>query len=133
MPPKTPKGTNTANCWKFFKIIDVGAGVKKTKYQLCNATLVYVGGSTYSMRTHFLNVHKRDPDKKEDKDDAGPSVPSQRQAALGMFRAKTKEMSVARQTEVTQSLAIMCALDLRPVSMRVHVRRVQERSDRNAG
>ena len=69
------------------------------------------------MRTHLLNVHKRDPDKKEDKDDAGSPVPSTRQATLTMFRAKTKEMSVARQTEVTKSLALMCALDLRPVSI----------------
>ncbi len=98
-----------AKCWDYFEIIEVD-GVKKTRCQLCKAKLVFIGGSTSSMRAHLKNVHKKTVDGTE-------SGPAKRQTTLTMFHTKKKEMPVFKQNDITKSLALMCAVDLRPVSM----------------
>ena len=92
------------------ELIDVG-GIWKTKCQLCEKPLTYFGGTT-SMLNHMKNVHKRVPPFKEKKDGK-----SQRQTSLLNFNEKKRTMRTDRLNETNRALALVCALDLRPLSL----------------
>lgn len=96
--------------WKFFDKVVVG-DVTKTKCMLCQTVLAYSGGGTSTMKNHLKNRHK-----KSNLDDDS-NKPTQRQMTLHAFNQKKTEMSSAKYNAVTRSLALACALDLRPISL----------------
>ena len=91
-----------SDIWKYFEL---NREARKTKCVLCKTELVYTGG-TSSMRNHIKFRHK------------SASVESdKRQTTIGQYHAAKQALSKDRYNSITRSLALMCAIDLRPVSM----------------
>ena len=91
----------SSEVWKHFDLID-----NKTECKICKIKLAYSGG-TSTMKNH-LKKHK------------GVSLESglkQTSIALHLFNASKKKMSSERYNNITRSLALCCATDLRPLSL----------------
>lgn len=99
-----------AEVWNYFELVDDGTK-KKTECKLCKVKLGYVGGNTSSMRNHLKHVHKKS--KLNEK-----PANTQRQTTLNSFTKKSGlAMNPTRYSAITRSLALACAIYLRPVSM----------------
>ena len=71
--------------------------------------LTYTGGSTSSMKNHLKGRHM--------KVNLKDSAPTQRQLTLAEVQKSKTKISETRYNTITKSLALACALDLRPISM----------------
>ena len=100
------KACKPADCWKYFKLVKVH-GENWTKCNLCDEELRYSGGTTSTMINHLKWKHKKTK-LSDESESAGSSA---RQTTLLAFNQKAKELSKKRQTEITQSLALACAIE----------------------
>ena len=94
-----------SNVWQHFRTSDDN---KKTECQLCKSSLAY-SGSTSAMRNHMKLVHKR-----SNLDDSGPSM---RQTSLVAWQKSRQALGKGKYERINKSLAMMCALDLRSISI----------------
>ena len=98
MPPKQ------STVWKFFNLAD---DKKTLTCTLCKAELTYTGG-TSAMHNHLKFVHKSSHVEE---------VKTSRQVSLTSFHASKQTLSKGKYEELNRSLALMCALDLRPINL----------------
>ena len=97
----------SSDVWKYFTLSE---DKKKTRCEICSKSLAYNGG-TSAMRNHIKFVHKATAAS------AGVSVKKQ-PTLLGFSNMfAKKKLSKSQYEENNRSLALMCALDLRPISM----------------
>ena len=111
--------------WQYF-VENVKDGKKTTQCQLCNVSLGYFGGTT-SMRNHLTYKHpsiKLSETKSSSSGSDAPGGTFRQASALAGRQVSLKDMkwsrpplSTARSDQITQSLALMCALDARPLSI----------------
>jgi hypothetical protein len=95
--------------WKYFVLSD---DKSKTTCELCKIELSYKGGTTSSMRTHLTKVHKMSDSDVENE------LVFPRQATMSAYmKNKNQPLSSQKQEAVTRKIPLMCALDLRPVSI----------------
>lgn len=94
--------------WKYFALSD---DKKKTKCTLCSVALAYSGG-TSSMRNHLKHVHK-----KSNLDSAAVPGSEKRQTSLVNWQRSTLALGQGKYQCITKSLAAMCAVDMRPLSI----------------
>ncbi len=95
--------------WEFFE----KKSDKTTKCKLCAAVLKYTGGSTSAMKNHLLHVHK----KNLDKEDGKTSSLSLRQTTLKEMHQSKRELGKDMYNKLNRALALMMALDIRPLSL----------------
>ncbi len=102
--------------WEFFKVSE---DKTTTTCTLCKVKLTFKGGSTSAMRNHLKAVHKSLGSSPTPYSTMRVSPTGGRQADISqMFTPKSKKtMSASRQEELIKSLAYMCAVDLRPMSI----------------
>ncbi len=93
--------------WEFFS---KSADSKSTKCNLCKVSLKFSGGSTSAMKNHLAFVHKKNLDK-----DSGKS--SLRQTSLLEMQKSKKQLGPDQYNKLNRALALMVALDLRPLSL----------------
>ena len=115
--------------WEYF-VENVKDGKKTTQCQLCNVSLGYFGGTT-SMRNHLTYKHpsiKLSDSKSATKPQSSGSNTTAgsfrqasalvgRQVSLKDLKWNRPPMTTTRSDQITQSLALMCALDARPLSI----------------
>ena len=89
--------------WKFFELSE---DRKTSMCTLCRNSLAYHGG-TSSMRNHLKLVHKKSADGND-------GLPTSRQQSLTEFRRSSTVLGHGKYELITKSLAMMCAVDLRP-------------------
>ena len=115
--------------WQYFTEPELKDGKRLTKCQLCNISLGYFGGTT-SMRNHLQYKH---PSVKISDSGTGESSLKPKKSGSGGFRQASalvgkqipltdmkwnrQPMSAAKSDQITRSLALMCALDARPLSI----------------
>lgn len=104
---KTKKMSGKSDVWKFFTLAE---DRNKTICTLCKAQLSYKGGGTSSMRNHLKFVHKS-----AHVEDSPSQV--KRQTSLRNFHVSKAALGKSRQEAITKALALMCAVDLRPLSI----------------
>lgn len=97
--------SKSSKVWDFFTKIDGG---NITQCDLCKTKLSFKGGSTSSMRNHLKAVHKKT---------ALEEKPSQRQETLHKYQQKKTVIGKDKYQQLNRSLALACALDLRPLSL----------------
>ena len=93
----------TSDVWKYFTVQG-----NNTKCNLCHVVLSFKGGSTSSMRNHIKMRHKSA---------SLQVVPTQKQSTLLDFNKSRKKLTKQTYESMNRSLAIFCALDLRPISL----------------
>ena len=111
--------------WQYF-VENVKDGKKTTQCQLCNVSLGYFGGTT-SMRNHLTYKHPSIKLSESKSSTSGSDAPGGtfrqasalvgRQVSLKDMKWSRPPMGTARSDQITQSLALMCALDARPLSI----------------
>ncbi|XP_062618085.1 E3 SUMO-protein ligase ZBED1-like [Saccostrea cucullata] len=105
----TDEGKKGSEVWKYFTIIE-NNGKKKVKCNLCAIELSYAGGSTGTMKNHIKFKHKSTNLSK-------PVAQQLKQAPITAFRSPLLSVTREKYQKITQKLALMCARDLRPLSI----------------
>ena len=90
--------------WKFFTKV----GPERTQCSLCSAYFSYKDKSTSNMKKHLVGKHRKNLD--DDK-------PSSRQTSLSEYNLSKKKLGPDSYLKLNKSLALACALDLRPISL----------------
>ena len=97
--------------WKYFSVVE-NNGKKKAKCNLCHSEVSYSGGSTGTMSNHLKHIHK------SINVDVASSQPKMAQSRITDFK-KTPVLNMPKPKwqKITETLARMCARDLRPLSI----------------
>ena len=90
--------------WEHFTLSEDG---KKCVCTICKVKLVFSGGSTSSMLNH-LKIHKSLVDSEK---------PTPRQTTLAEFHRSKASLPPKKYEKICSSIAYMCAVDLRPLSI----------------
>ena len=101
--------------WKYFEQ-KTEKDKKVTECQLCKTVLAYHGGTT-AMRTHL--THKHPSVSLNSQLSAGSHVKAQVQATLSHSwgALQKKALPKSKSEEITRNIALMCATDVRPLSI----------------
>ena len=98
-----------SDVWSYFEKVDDG---KKAKCSLCSKVLAFCGGTT-NLREHLTSKH---PFQYEAKRNSKATRPFQaQQGKLDTF-VKQRNCSESRATEITERIADMIVLDLKPIA-----------------
>ena len=106
---------STSVVWKYFEIKE-NVGKKSTECQLCRTVLTHHGGTSV-MRAHLLHKH---PSLSlvgigNSQLACGLKVSTMTQPTLAAKAAKP--LAQSKQEEITRNIALMCAVDVRPMSI----------------
>ena len=110
---------STSVVWKYFEIKE-NDGKKSTECQLCRTVLAYHGG-TSAMRAHLIHKHPSLSlvGRGNSQLACGLKVSTMTQPTLAnSWAAKAaKPLAQSKQEEITRNIALMCAVDVRPMSI----------------